>query len=92
MKIVIIGHLGELTLISDGWSNSCDESIINYLLVAQTEAIFLKSIAIRKNCHTEKYITDELIEIISEIGTQNIVAIIIDNARNMKSSWQDIQQ
>ncbi len=85
MKTVIAEHSGELILIFDGWSNSCDESIINYLLVVQTEIIFLKLIATGKNQHTGEYITDELIEIISEIDAQNIVAVITDNIRNMKS-------
>ena len=92
MKTVIAEHSKKLTLISDGWSNPRGESIINYLLVAWTEAIFLKSIATRKNCHTGKYIADGLIEVISEIGAQNIVAVTTDNARNMKSSWQGVQQ
>ena len=92
MKTVIAEHSKKLTLISDDWSNSHDKSIINYLLVAWTEIIFLKSITIRKNCHTGKYIADELIEIISEIDAQNIVAVITNNIRNMKSSWQNVQQ
>ena len=87
MKTVIAEHLEELTLISDDWSNSHDKSIINYLLVAQTEIIFLKSIVIEKNCHTGEYIADELIEIISEINSQNIIAVITNNVNNMKSSW-----
>jgi hypothetical protein len=86
MKTVIAEHSKELTLISDGWSNPRDESIINYLLVARTEAVFLKSIATGKDRHTGEYIADGLNEVISEIGPQNIIAVIIDNASNMKSS------
>src|SRR6266487_4506792 len=65
---------------------------MNYLLVARTETIFLKSIATGKNRHTGEYIADELNEIISEIGPQNIVALTTDNAGNMKSSWQGVQE
>ncbi len=90
MKTVITQHSKKLTLISDDWSNSCDESIINYLLVTWIKIIFLKSITIRKNHHTEKYIADELIEIISEIDSQNIIIITTDNVSNMKSSWQSV--
>ena len=86
MKTVIAAHSKKLILISDDWSNPRGESIINYLLVARTEAIFLKSIATGKDHHTGEYIADGLIEIISEIGAQNIVAVTTDNARNMKSS------
>ena len=92
MKTVIAEHSKKLILISDDWSNFHDESIINYLLVAWTETIFLKSIATRKDHHTGEYITDKLVEIISEIDAQNIVAVITDNIKNMKSSWQNVQQ
>ena len=92
MRTVIAEHSKELTLISDGWSNPCGESIINYLLVARTEAIFLKSIATGKDRHTGEYIADGLVEVISEIGSQNIIAVTTDNTSNMKSSWQDVQQ
>ena len=91
MKTVIDEHSKELTLISDGWSNPRGESIINYLLVAWIKTIFLKPIAIGKNCHTGEYIADGLIEIISKIGSQNIIAVTTDNVSNMKSSWQDVQ-
>ena len=46
----------------------------------------MKSIATEKNHHTGEYIADELIEIISEIDAQNIVAVIMNNVSNMKSS------
>ena len=69
MKTVIAQHSGELTLIFDSWSNPHGESIINYLLVAWTEAIFLKSIATGKDRHTGEYIVDGLNEVISKIGS-----------------------
>ena len=87
MKIVIAEHSKKFTLISDDWSNSCDENIINYLLIAWTEIIFLKSITTEKNCHTEKYIADELIEIIFKIDSQNIIVVTTNNIKKMKSSW-----
>jgi hypothetical protein len=52
----------------------------------------LKSVATEKDHHTRKYITNELNEIVSKIGSQNIIAITINNTSNMKSSWQNVQQ
>ena len=52
MNGLIAQYLGELTLVSDGWSNPWGESIINYLLIARLEAIFLKLIAIGKDRYT----------------------------------------
>ena len=52
MKDLIAQYPGELTLVSDGWSNPRGESIINYLLIARSEAIFLKLIVTGKDRHT----------------------------------------
>ena len=68
MKAVIAEYPKQLTLVFNGWSNPCGESIINYLLIAQTEAIFLKLVTTRKDCHTSKYIVDGLNEVITKIG------------------------
>ena len=87
---MISEYLKKLILIFNNWSNSYDESIINYLLIAQTETIFLKLITIGKNYYTGKYIADGLIKIISKIDSQNIIAVITNNISNMKSSWQNI--
>jgi hypothetical protein len=92
MNGLIAQYPGELTLVSDGWSNPQGESIINYLLVTQLEAIFLKSIATGKDRHTGQYIADGLNNIIKEIGPKNIVAITTNNASNMKKSWEGIQK
>ena len=79
-------------LISDGWSNPRGENIINYLLITRTEAIFLKSVATGKDRYTGEYIADSLNEVITEIGPQDIIAVTTNNASNIKSSWQGIQQ
>jgi Protein of unknown function (DUF 659) len=92
MNTVITEHPKELTLISDGWSNPRGESIINYLLATRNETIFLKSVATGKDRHTGEYIADGLVEVISEIGSENIIAVTTDNAGNMKSSWQGVQE
>ena len=41
---------------------------------------------LQKNHHIKKYIADELIEIISEIDFENIIAVITNNVNNMKNS------
>ena len=87
IKAVIAEYPKQLILISNGWSNPRGKSIINYLLIAWTEAIFLKSVATRKDRHTSKYIADGLNEVITKIGPKDIIAVMTDNASNMKSSW-----
>jgi len=92
MKDLVAQYPGELTLVSDGWSNPLGKSIINYLLIARLEAIFLKSVVTGKDRHTGQYIADGLNETIKDIGPKNIVAITTDNASNIKKSWKGVQK
>jgi hypothetical protein len=68
-----------------------DDSIINYVLVAQDEAIFVKSVSTGKDRHTRIYIADDLKETIEELDSQNLCTITTNNTSNMKSSWNEIQ-
>jgi len=81
----------QMTLVTDGWSNTRGESLINYLLVTPKDAIFLKSVATGKDHHTGRYIADGLSEVIEEVGVDRIAAITTDNASNMASSWEDLR-
>jgi len=77
-------------LVSNGWLNPRGKSIINYLLIAWSEAIFLKLIITEKDRHTSQYIADGLNNTIKEIGLKNIVAITTNNTSNIKKSWKDV--
>ena len=91
MNDVIEHYQEELSLNTDGWTNPQDDSIINYVLIIQDEAIFVKLVSTGKDHHTGIYIADGLKETIGELGSQNLCAITTDNASNMKSSWNEIQ-
>ena len=86
IKAVIAKYLKQLILISDGWSNPRGKSIINYLLITRTEAIFLKLVATGKGRYTSKYIADGLNKVITKIGPKDIIAVMTDNVSNIKSS------
>jgi hypothetical protein len=91
MDNVIERYQGELSLNTDGWTNPRGDSIINYILVARDEALFVKSVSTGKDRHTGMYIADGLKETIEELGPQNICAVTTDNASNMKFSWDEVQ-
>jgi Protein of unknown function (DUF 659)/hAT family C-terminal dimerisation region len=91
MSSVIERYKGELSLNTDGWTNPRGESIINYVLVARDEALFVKSVSTGKDRHTGEYIADGLKETIEELGPLNLCAITTDNASYMKSSWNEVQ-
>jgi hypothetical protein len=92
MNNLIDTRAGQLTLVSDGWSNGRSESFINYLLVSRTEAIFLKSVATGKDRHTGLYIAEGLKEVIEEVGREKIVAVTTDNASNMRSALAEVKK
>jgi len=79
---------GQITLVTDGWTNPRGEAIINYLAVTRTESIFLKNVYTSKDRHTGEYIANGLIEQVEELGRESLTAVTTDNASNMKSSWQ----
>ena len=69
---------------TDRWTNPRGESIIDYILVARDEALFIKLVSTGKDRHTVEYIAAGLKETIEELGPLSVVTyelsfIIIDN-------------
>lgn len=62
------------------------KAIINYVLVARDEVLFVKSVSTGKEPRTGEYITDG-----ESFGPLNLCAITTDNASHMKSSWNEMQ-
>ena len=80
-----------LCIISDGWSNTLNESIINFLLTTP-RPVFLKSVDTQTNKHTRVYIGDLIKNVIKESGSTKVFAIITDNAKNMKAAWEEVRK
>jgi len=75
-----------IAVISDGWSNIRGEGIINYIL-STPKPVFYKSTDTKDKRHTAAYIADELINVITELGSHKVFALVTDNAANMKAAW-----
>jgi Protein of unknown function (DUF 659)/hAT family C-terminal dimerisation region/BED zinc finger len=80
-----------LSLLSDGWTNVRGDGIINFM-ICTPKPIFYKSIATDANRHTAEYISEKMISVLREVGAENFLAIVSDNAANMKASWKIIQK
>lgn len=80
-----------LVLMSDGWSCTSGDSHIQFL-VGTPLPVFVKSIHSKENRHTGDYIAEEMIKVIEEFGASKFRGCITDNAANMKSAWQTVQQ
>ena len=73
-----------LCLTSDGWSNINRTSIINYMITIP-QPLFYKSVPTNEERHTTDNIS-------TEVGEEKVVAIITDNASNMKAAWKVLKQ
>lgn len=80
-----IDRAARLTLVTDGWTNIRNESIINYMLVdPEGKAYFYKADPTGIAAHTSAYLAEELNKVIEDVGPEKIIALCTDNAPNMK--------
>lgn len=80
-----------ITLVTDGWTNVRGEAIINYVFVTPTgKAFFYKSVPSHTEAHTSKYLADEIIKVIEEVGKEKFIALCTDSAANMKRAREEV--
>ena len=70
-------------MISDGQLNMNKVSIINYMITTP-KPIFYKSVYTKEIYHTEENIVKEIEDCMISIRIEKFVAIITDNANNIK--------
>jgi hypothetical protein len=75
-----------VTICCDGWSDPQRRPIINFLAVCDKSPMFLRADNCQGEIKTKEYIADKLRGIIEEVGRQNMVQIITDNASNCKGA------
>ncbi|WVZ50320.1 hypothetical protein U9M48_001585 [Paspalum notatum var. saurae] len=75
-----------VTICSDGWSDPRRRPIINFIAVFEKASIFLRADNCEGQVKTKEYIAEKLRGIIEEVGRQNVVQIITDNAANCKGA------
>ncbi|OWY97414.1 hypothetical protein PHMEG_00032058 [Phytophthora megakarya] len=93
--IGLLTGMTELALVTDGWSNTNGDGIINFVFVnPKTPVIFWNSMDSKAESHTGRYIADIILSPILElddvIGAGVVTAVVTDNAANMKKthgSW-----
>nr|GFA19057.1 hAT dimerization domain, ribonuclease H-like domain protein [Tanacetum cinerariifolium] len=80
-----------VTIVSDGWSDPTRKPLINFMATSSKGPLFLKAV----NCFGEVkdrfFIAVLMKEVINDIGHQNVVQIITDNAANCKAAGQLIE-
>lgn len=78
---------------SDGWSDIKNVGIVNVIVFPSGgPALLWESIDTGTNSHTGQYYCDELSKAIDKLGPEKVMALVTDNASNMKLGWELLQQ
>lgn len=78
-------------LTSDGWSNINKEPLINYMITTP-KPIFYKSVNTKEQSHNAENIAKGIENVMIEVGIDKFVAVITDNANNMKAAWRILKE
>ncbi|CAG8539703.1 17266_t:CDS:1, partial [Gigaspora rosea] len=70
----------------DSWSNIHKDSIINFMITT-SKPLFYKSVHTKENQHTVQNIAEKIDKVIQELGVDKFVAVITNNASNIKAAW-----
>jgi hypothetical protein len=70
------------TIMSDGWSDGKNRTIINFLVSCPQGTIFLRSVDASDRVKDANLLFELLDEIVMEVGVENVVQVITDNASN----------
>ena len=75
-----------VSIISDGWKDAKNRPLINVIAVYPKGAMFLKAVDCEGQVKDAQFIANILIQCIQDIGPQNVVQVITDNANNCKAT------
>lgn len=93
MDCIIAKAAGQLTLVSDSWSNQRSESVTNYLVTSRQHSIFVGSEVLGAERHTAEVVARGLSNTIEQLGgARAVVAVTTDNAANMRAAWPELEK
>lgn len=79
-----------LGLVIDGCTNICGKGVVNFIITTP-EPIFWKSLHPGAKIETADYFSNQIANVLEEIGPLNFVAIITDSTRTMRAAWRQVQ-
>ncbi|KAG5521605.1 hypothetical protein RHGRI_033985 [Rhododendron griersonianum] len=71
-----------VSIVSDGWSDSQRRPLINFMAVTEGGPMFLKDVDCSGDTKDKYFICELLRDVIEEVGPENVVQVITDNAKN----------
>jgi hypothetical protein len=80
-----------LSLMTDGWTNVLGDGVINFV-ISTPEPVFYKAVEPGEERETAVYISSQIINVISKIGSAKFLTVVTDNASNMKAAWAIVEK
>ncbi|KAH6780496.1 hypothetical protein C2S52_011733 [Perilla frutescens var. hirtella] len=75
-----------ISIVTHGWSDSQRRPLINFMAVSESGPMFLKAVDCSGEIKNKFFIFDLLKEVVEDVGPQNVVQIITDNAKNCQTA------
>jgi hypothetical protein len=80
------------TIMTDGWTDRRRRTILNFLVNSPKGTVFLKSIDASDITKTADKVFKMMDEVVDEIGEENVVQVVTDNAANYKAAGELLMQ
>lgn len=84
-------HFG-CSIVSDGWTDTAKRPLINFIVSSARGVVFKRSIDTSGSQKTGEFIAEALLDIIREVGVDNVVQVITDSAANCKLAGHLVEQ
>ncbi|XP_057851224.1 uncharacterized protein LOC131061516 isoform X3 [Cryptomeria japonica] len=68
------------TIMTDGWTDRRNRTLLNFLVSCGGSTMFLKSIDASSHVKNATYSCEAIEEVIQEVGEENVVQVVTDNA------------
>lgn len=74
-----------VSIVSDGWKDSRNQPLINVIAVSPKGAMVLKAVDCEGQVKDGQFIANILIAAIEQVGSRNVVQVVMDNAKNCRA-------
>ncbi|XP_038972237.1 uncharacterized protein LOC103712617 isoform X3 [Phoenix dactylifera] len=79
-----------VSVVSNGWTDVKNQSLINFLASNQFGSIFLHALDFLLVEKSHKSIHDYMLEVIEKVGPYNVVQLITDNATDCRAASEEV--
>jgi hypothetical protein len=78
-------------LTTDGWSNVCNDPIVNYMAVCPQKTIFLESVPTWEQSHSAEWIATDIERVIKSHPDSRFCGAVTDNTSANRSAWMKLK-